>query len=166
MVGGFYVIPYSLLVSCPRSYVDSVLYIETEPVKLYELEGDKTVTVSLGVIPSSRLSFTETEVEVGVDIQPLGEMVMDNLPVRLVHVPDGLSVVIQPSTYSIRLRGGIDFLATLSRDSIQAVIDYAEEQRLNRLIPNVAIRTPADVNWSQITPSRFNIVQVDEVISP
>lgn len=166
MVGSFKVRPDSLLVSCPAGLADSLWSLPTEKLVLEELSKDKSVSVALGVKPSSRLHFVETDVVVDVDIQPLGEMVMDNLPVRLVNVPEGMRVVVQPSTYSIRIRGGIDFLSTLSRDSIQVIIDYEAEQRLNRIVPKVDVRAPSDIQWSQITPSRFNLVLVDETPLP
>lgn len=165
-VGSFRVRPDSLLVSCPVSFADSISGLPTEKLVLDELSQDRSVTVALGVKPSSRVRFVETEVAIDVDIQPLGEMVMDNLPVRLVNVPEGMRVVVQPSTYSIRIRGGIDFLSTLSRDSIQVIIDYEAEQKLNRIVPMVDVRAPSDIRWSQITPSRFNLVLVDETPLP
>lgn len=166
MVGPVHVAPESLTVSCPRSVADSVTSLGTAAILVEDLAKDKVMSIPLGVIPTSRLSFVPTDIEVRIDIQPLGEMVVDNLPVRLINVPDGVNAVVQPSTFSIRLRGGIDFLSTLSRDSILAVIDFSEEERLNRVIPQVDILAPSDVKWSQITPARFNIVRLNDTLTP
>jgi hypothetical protein len=162
MVGDFRLHPDSLDVELPESYADSVPFVPTAEEHIEGLNKDQTLSLSLGLKPSRRIRFREVEVEVFVDIQPLGETVMENLSIQLVHVPPNVSVAVQPSTFSLRLRGGIDFLASLSRDSVRGVIDYDLEQRLNRAQPVLQILVPRDVTWTQLSPNRFNLIHLDD----
>jgi hypothetical protein len=161
MVGGFRPVPDSVTIRCPASFQDSIFYVQTEKMKLHDLSSDDEVATELAEIHETKVKVKKTKINVFIDIQPLGETVMDNLPIRLINVPEDANVIVQPSTFSIKVRGGVDYLASLKRDSVFAVIDYAMEQRFANTQPRLTIKAPRDVSWSQITPSRFNLVRLD-----
>lgn len=161
MVGGFRPVPDSVTIRCPASFQDSIFYVQTEKMKLHDLSSDEEVATELAEIHETKVRVKKTKINVFIDIQPLGETVMDNLPIRLINVPEDANVIVQPSTFSIKVRGGVDYLASLKRDSVYAVIDYSMEQRFANTQPRLTIKAPRDVSWSQITPSRFNLVRLD-----
>lgn len=161
MVGNAKAIPDTVSIRCPLSYKDSIHFVQTARIELSNLSADEEVKVDLAEINLPKVRVKKTSINVILDIQPLGETVMENLPIRLINVPEDVNAIVQPSTFSIRIRGGVDYLASLSRDSIYAVIDYAMEQRFATTQPRLTIKAPRDVSWSQITPSRFNIVKLD-----
>ncbi len=161
MVGNARTIPDSVSVRCPVSYQDSIQFVQTDRIELAGLSADEEITAEAADIPLPKVRVKKTKINVVLDIQPLGETVMENLPIKLINVPEDVNAIVQPSTFSVRVRGGVDYLATLSRDSIYAVIDYAEEQRFASVQPRLTIKAPRDVSWSQITPSRFNLVKLD-----
>ena len=160
-VGGFRAVPDSVTVRCPASFQDSIFYVQTQRMELNDLSADEEVATELAEINESKVRVKKTKINVFIDIQPLGETVMDNLPIRLINVPEDANVIVQPSTFSVKVRGGVDYLASLKRDSVYAVIDYAIEQRFANTQPRLTIKAPRDVSWSQITPSRFNLVRLD-----
>lgn len=164
-VGGFRLHPDSVVVECPASLAELLTEIKATAKPVYNLTEDRTIT--LEPMPSkNKFIHAETvdRITASLDIQPLGETVMDNLPVRLINVPHDLNAIVQPSTFSIRIRSGVDFLASLPKDSVRGVIDYALEQSLNRVEPQITIHVPRDVSWSQVTPSRFKLVILNESI--
>ena len=161
MVGGFRVRPDAIAVTSPSSYSDSVAFISTEHVELSDLEASEEIKVNLAPAANKNIHFRAVEVTVALDIQRLGEIELNDLPVRLINVPPNMNLIVQPSTFSIKVRGGVNFLATLSRDSLQGIIDYSLEQRLKNPQPRLTIVAPRDISWSQITPNRFNLVKLD-----
>jgi hypothetical protein len=161
LVGGFRVEPETITVTCPSSFGDSIGFLSTEHADFKNLAKDKIVRTRLASGVNKNIQYRPIEVSVALDVQRLGEIELENLPVRLVNVPSHLNLVVQPSTFSIKVRGGVDYLATLSRDSIQGVIDYAQEQRLNNPQPRLTILAPRDISWNQISPSRFNLVKLE-----
>lgn len=161
LVGGFRVIPDSVTVRCPVSFQDSIEFVMTQKVEKANMSSDEEIEVELAEIKQPSVRIKKTKVRVLMDIQPLGETVMENLPIRLINVPEDVNVIVQPSTFSIKVRGGVDFLASLRRDSVYAVIDYAMEQRFATTQPRLTIKAPRDISWSQISPSRFNLVKLD-----
>lgn len=161
MVGGFRTFPDSVDIRCPMSYRDSIHFVSTEKMELDEMSADEEVLLNLAEVRPSNIKIKKVEIRVQVDIQPLGETVMENLPIKLINVPEDVNVIVQPSTFSVKVRGGVDFLASLRRDSVYAVIDYTMEQRFSSTQPRLVIKAPRDMSWSQITPSRFNLVKLD-----
>ncbi|MBL7994412.1 hypothetical protein JNM05_03485 [bacterium] len=161
MVGGFRTIPDSVDVHCPVTLRDSILFATTTKMQLTNVSADKEVDVELADMLRPNVQIKKTDVHVLIDIQPLGETVMENLPIKLINVPEDVNVIVQPSTFSIKVRGGVDFLSSLRRDSVYAVIDYSMEQRFGNTQPRLTIIAPRDMSWSQIAPSRFNLVRLD-----
>ncbi|MBL7959150.1 hypothetical protein JNL27_02820 [bacterium] len=161
MVGGFRTIPDSVVVRCPITLRDSIHFVSTARMQLTNISADKEVDVELADMIQPNVKIKKTDIHVLIDIQPLGETVMENLPIKLINVPEDVNVIVQPSTFSIKVRGGVDFLSALRRDSVYAVIDYAMEQRFATTQPRLTIVAPRDMSWSQITPARFNLVRLD-----
>jgi hypothetical protein len=161
MVGNARTIPDSVSLRCPVSYKDSVEFVHTRKIELSNLSADEEVAVELAEVKLPKVRVKKSTIQVFMDIQPLGETVLENLPIRLINVPEDVNAIVQPSTFSIKIRGGVDYLASLSRDSVYAVIDYAMEQKFASTQPRLTVLAPRDVSWSQITPSRFNIVKLD-----
>lgn len=161
MVGDFHIVPDSVYVRCPISMKDSVPFVTTAKAHLSNLSTDEELLLDLADVHQEAVKIKKAKIRVLVDIQPLGETVMENLPIKLINVPDDINAIVQPSTFSIKVRGGVDFLASLRRDSVYAVIDYAMEQRFANTQPRLTIIAPRDISWSQITPSRFNLVKLD-----
>ncbi len=158
LVGGIHPVPDSITVMGPRSLVESVPFLKTEPRTLQNVGEDKFLSLKIVRPDTKRLTYEDHPIDLALDIQPLAERVMDNVPLRLINVPDQVQAVVQPSTFSVKIRGGVDLLATVTRDSIRGVVDYAEEQRLKRVEAPVTINVPNDIQWSQLIPSRFRIV--------
>lgn len=161
LVGGARVSPDSITVTCPASLKDSVQYVLTESVSVNKLIRDETLVTAVLPPRNKLISYPDKEISVSLNVQPLGEISMNNLPVRLINVPPNRNIVVQPSTFSIRIRGGVHFLADLPRDSVYGYIDYQLEQKLGT-DPIVTIHAPSDVTWTQITPNRFKLVELDD----
>lgn len=161
VVRGLQVRPDSLTVEGPRSLVESIPYLRTEARSLKGLSKDVVVRTALLRPDSKRLTVEQSPIDVTIDVQPLGERTMENIPLKLIHLPESVQAVVQPSTFSIRIRGGVDLLATMSRDSVIGMIDYEAETRLNHVEATPTIQVPADVEWSQLIPSRFKIILLE-----
>lgn len=162
LVGGVHLSPDSIAVTCPASLRDSVNFVPTRNAEIRKINRDYFFSVGL-IPPSNRLiSYPDKEIQVSLNVQPLGEISINHVPVRLINAPPNHNLIVQPSTFSIRIRGGVQFLAGLSRDSIYGYIDYENEQKLKRNEPAMIIRIPSDVTWTQITPNRFKVVDLDE----
>ena len=164
IVGGYQVTPDTITVRIPESLIDSFTTIKAPFFKKDNLTEDLDLTLRVEPEDHKPLQFDAFSAVIRIDVQPLGETVLENVPIRLIHVPDDVKVLVQPSTFSIRVRGGVDFLASLSRDSVVGVIDYEKESQYQFPQPRLIIQAPADLSWSQITPSRFSLVRLDDEI--
>lgn len=162
LVGGIRAEPDSVTITCPKSYKDSITHVPTEKLEVKNIQKEEMYTVNLRPSASRLITYPEKVITVYLNVQPLGEIAMNNIPVRLVNVPENRNLIVQPSTFSVRIRGGVRYLSTLSRDSVWGVIDYALEQKLNRSEPVLTLRLPSDVTATQITPFRFKIQDLDE----
>ncbi len=162
LVGGIHLSPDSVMVTCPASLKDSIRYVMTKSQTVSGISRDETLTV--GLVPSQNklISYPDKEITVSLNVQPLGEISINNIPVRVINAPPNHNLIVQPSTFSVRIRGGVQFLASLARDSIFGYVDYQMEQKLGRSDPAVIIQAPKDVTWTQITPNRFKLIELDE----
>ncbi len=160
LVGGVFIKPDSIEVRVPKSLTDSIVFLTTETQQFKDLDKDRIFDLKIKMPEKKYVHFLERNVLSSVDIQPLGEIVLENLPVRLLNAPPKVLIAVQPSTFSIRIRGGVDLLSTLNRDSLRGEIDYAKE--FNSIQPRLDIYVPRDITWTQVTPARFSLIRLDE----
>ncbi len=160
LVGGMQLMPDSVTVTMPWSYRDSAVVIGTASHRWENLNSDVRTELRLTAHPDKRINVLQSTTSIFLDVQPLGEIVLENLPVRLINVPPFTTVAVQPSTFSVRVRGGVDYLSTLPKESVVGEIDYQKEY--NSVQPRLDIRVPSDLTWTQVTPSRFNLVRIED----
>jgi len=159
-VGGAVAHPDSVAVTFPVSLKDSVKFVATVPAIYNDLSSDKIIALKLSPFSNSLVHYEIVDVRIDLDIQPLGETLLENIPVKLIHAPANQNIIVQPSTFSIKVRGGVDLLANLPKDSILGVIDYVKEQELGHVQSTLTIIAPMDIAWSQVTPARFKLIRL------
>lgn len=158
LVGDIGVRPDSIMVRLPETYADSIQYAEVEMTR--HLDVDKDISIQIRLIPPKKpyISFEGEVVQVTADIQKLAETTIKNVPVKITNAPGIGRYSIEPSSLSLRVKGGVEVLAKLVPSQIEAVVDLqGREEDFTGLVPSITV--PRDITWSELSPRRFKIVK-------
>ncbi len=158
LVGSVVLNPDSIIIRGPRSLVNAVDTVPTQAVTYTHLLRKIKDKIPLATSESATLQYTVSTVEFSANIQRIGEIVMSGIPIQVVRVPRGLSVIPVPSSLTIKLQGGVDLLAQLKKEDIIATIDYRNRNRYQgRRIP-ATIQVPPEVSFSDVKPPNFELI--------
>jgi len=161
LYGDIKIIPDSIIVSGPKNIVANIDKILTQYLSFEEL--DKPVEVQLDIIdpfPSQPLSFSETEVEIHIDVKEFTEA---NLTVPLQYnCPDKYeeqinNVRLFPSNATIYYLVALDDYSEVNEDIFSLKVECPFENDNNRLDIKVASK-PANVEIIRIDPSRVEYI--------
>lgn len=151
--------PDSVTIMGNRHILDRVQYWNTEPIALGDLYKPVHVQASLSDSLGNIIQLSRPSVSVYFNVQQIAEMTFHHVPVELLSAPANHNIVIQPSTISLTVRGGINQISILDQSDIRVYVDYTNVVQNNTgvLFPQVSL--PADLSVLNTVPSRLRYIR-------
>ena len=144
--------PDSVTVSGPEGIVRRIRFVRTDSLIMPMLR--KPVSLKLKLLPPSPfVSYSPSEVNIDVEVQPIAERWLRGVPVYLTHAPKGVWVV--PDSVDVKVSGASGMLSKLSSSDIKAYIDYRKLKRGEP--PELSLSLPDGVKFLRSEPSSFYI---------
>lgn len=156
-VGDIGLEPDSILLRGPRSIVKDIESVKTGSFFEERVSRKLRGEITLSPPESDLVTYSSRRSEFFVDVQRIHEIVMTEIPIEVINVPNGTRAVVVPPKLSLKLRGGVDLLMNLTKDDIQATIDYRRRRRSDEHRIPASINHPKDVTFSEVTPSVFEL---------
>jgi len=151
-------IPDSVVIQGLESEFDSLDAIYTKQKIFRNVKRDIEKTIELHVPKKKYLRSSLRDVKLVVDVQKLMEKPISEIPVTVRNKPSDLKVTVIPSTLSLVLEGGADLLLNVTKDDIDAYLDYQKIITSKEKFHRAYLNVPTGVRWRDVTPIRFNIV--------
>lgn len=150
--------PDSVDIMGNRNILENISFWKTEPIQLENLYKPASMTARLSDSLGNIVQLSRSVVSVYLDVQQIAEMTFTNVPVELLSAPANNNILLQPSTISLTVRGGINQISILSQNDIKVYVDYADllQNTTGILTPKVTL--PADINVLNMTPPRIRYV--------
>lgn len=157
-VGPAYVYPESVTIRGAASVVGAINSWKTEPITMREVRKPVQKTVDLSDSLSRIISLDVGTCEVQFDVQWIAEKTISGLPVDVGGIPANREVILIPPRMDIIIRGGINRLAPIEKDSFTVRIYYRDilADTSGAVIPH--IEGPKDIRIVQRTPERLHYV--------
>ncbi len=148
----------SITVSGPRLKVNQISSVYTERIRFERVVKNLSGKVKITPSKYNTVKYSAYSVHFKVDIQRIGEVVFDRIPVNIINVPSGTAVKVIPSTLSLKLQGGVDLLKSIEREDISAHIDFSTRYRYKRDKIPATIQVPNDISFTDVKPHYFELV--------
>ena len=150
--------PDTITISGPKSMVSPVVSILTVSRELRNLLKPIAGKTDLVLPSGENLQWTAQSVRFHADIQRLGERVLSEVPVQVLHVPSNTRVRVVPPTLSLKLQGGVNVISHLKKEDIRASIDFTQHPRHRDRNLAATIHVPPDVGFLDVHPPFFEIL--------
>jgi YbbR domain-containing protein len=157
IVGGIKLKPPRVTVSGPSSVVDTLKSLHTQPLFFSHVHANLSGQVRVEIPKDRHLSVFPREVSYFVNVQQLGEKVIHDIPVTIIHAPRKKKLRVIPSTISVTIEGGIDWLNTIQAKDIHVYIDYRKKNQRGDNYRAI-IELPPETRFSDAFPHTFKIV--------
>lgn len=158
VVGRIAVEPPTVRIGGPRQYVREMDSVMTEAVSLRGVKEDVSLRVPVMVPRERNITPTPEAVKVKADVQVLLERRVREIPIKVSHVPRGVSVGVIPENLTIDVVGGSEVVSSLQPVDISAQIDYRLrfEHGLDDL--PIDIQLPPDVRLVRSIPRTASLM--------
>jgi YbbR domain-containing protein len=151
--------PATVVVDGPADVLDTIMFVQTEPVDIQNADGTVQKRVSMTGLPAgvTVIEPSSGEVDVVVPITQIG--VRQDLPgqrVQGINLGQGLGATIQPTEITVTVIGPDAALSSLGAGDISAQVDLAGlGPGTYTLEPQV--RVPQGVTWVASNPTSVTV---------
>ena len=146
--------PDSILVSGPKSQIDTLKYIHLKKLTLKDIYESVNQTLKINEI-SDVIKFRTKEAKVFAEVDRFTEGNIE-LPFDIINLPDSVSVTTFPKSVKVFYQVGLTNFSKVNATSFKIVCDYNNSlnNNLNYLIPKV-ITKPNFVTSVKISPNKI-----------
>ena len=150
------VTPAKVVVSGPKTLVERIDSVFTEPVKLDELQDTLTFQAKLSL--PKYVTSEKKYVQIFLNVQKIVDKQFRDVQVNIKGVPPKVELIIFPTKINVNLRGGINILGKLTDKDIYAYVLYGEtiKDTTGALKPHLII--PSGVRLIGWTPEKIEYV--------
>jgi len=148
--------PEQIEISGSESRLRNIDTIFTEQTELKQLSEPVDVTVKFLEIDG--VSFSTDKCQIQFDVQKIVDKSFDDILVETRNVPQSKELVLYPGKISVIIKGGINKLGRLTKDSITAYVDFWEVLRSDEGEVEPIIKIPANTVLVDVKPKKLEYI--------
>ncbi len=155
-VGDILFRPDSVTVSGPRRELREIADIPTVILTVEDEEFSEEIDLEY---PDNRLVvYSQKSVNATANIQKIGEMVLDNVPIIVIRNPSSYLIEFRPSTVSLRVTGGVEYIKELTEDDFTPTVVFDRSWvRGGEYYAQVSLELPEKILDHDITPLNVTV---------
>lgn len=134
--------PGFVLVRGAQSILDTLMSINTKPIKLKNLSGSVDRDVELALPPELKSKINEVKVQINVEQFTEAKF---EIPVLIINQPDSILVKTFPAKVKVSCRVGLGQYNQLNNNSFKAVVDYRHRSSVIPKLPVTLEKAPESV---------------------
>ena len=163
VVGGVQLRPATAEISGPKNTIDGISAVHTEPTVFENSSHDVSKSVRIEALEEPLVNVSPGRLQVFASVQSIVEITVPDIAVHVLNVPENLRAVVDPSSVSLTVAGGIKFLSKLAPSDVLAFIDYNRDWKSDQRLYEPNIEVPPNVlSWQGLRPEQVEVVIIRE----
>lgn len=151
--------PDFVTVTGPGRMVMTIQEVLTVPEEFENKNKDYSELIELENPHLGIVNYSAGEVKMSVDVQLIGENEIGNIPIRAVKVPSNYEVDFRPSTLSVNVKGGNDYIKELTSDDFIATVTFDENWvKGGEYFALIDLQFPEHIISSEMMPKNITVV--------
>ena len=150
--------PDSVEIFGPVPIIEKIPAIRTQNKIFRNIKRNLERKIRLADPGKKHVKLLANEVNLIVDIQKLMEKPLFEVLVKVINQSPNLKVTVIPSTLSLVLEGGTDLLLNVTKQDVEAYIDYQKVHASKNKNHLAYIETPKGIRYRDVKPKRFKVV--------
>ena len=162
-VGKPYLDSSLITIAGAKNVIQSIDFIYTDNDTFDNIDIPINTTVSLKRINNTLIEYSFLKVNYTQDIQAISERIVSSVPVIIKNNLKGLVVRKNPSTVSLTIVGGINYIAKIEPTDIIVSIDFTYQWSPKKQFYEPTIIVPEGIiNWKDLTPRNIELAVAKE----
>lgn len=157
-VGPVLMDPQTIELKGPKEAIRDIDTVETEFTELLNLQAPVDIAIPVNLDFARVVEAAPSAIRIRVNVQEIGERIISGIPVIIRNKSDGMRIFANPSTVSLALTGGVDYIASLQPSDIEVVLDFEDQWEKGQLYYTPSVRVPPDViRWRDLSPNTIEL---------
>jgi len=158
-VGPVFFQPDSVQISGPAKVIESIDSISTERRDFEQADTREEGDVGL-VNPSQDLiKMNQNETHFLIDVQTISERRITDIPVQVKNAPQHLEVTTAPSTVTLTVEGGSEYIFGINPSDVDVYFDYEAKWDPEKAFYVPQVEPPKYVlRWRDMSPNQVEVV--------
>jgi len=136
LVGAQTIAPDTIDVAGPREVVEKMTFVETKKDTFLNQEIDLNISLNIDNRTQPLLEYSQNAVTLTQDVQPISERIISEIPVKVVNTLPNLRLFVNPTTVSLTIVGGVDYIASVNPEDIIVTLDFVQDWIAGKIIMN------------------------------
>ena len=146
-----------------KNAVQSIEYIYTTNDTFNNIDMPINAQVSLETINNTLIEYSFLNLSYFQDIQPISERIISGVPVTIKNNLKGLVVRKNPSTVSLTIVGGLDYISEIQPADISVTIDFTYQWSPKMQFYEPRVVVPDEIlSWKDLTPRNIELAVAKE----
>ena len=146
-----------------KNAVQSIEYIYTANDTFNNIDMPINAQVSLETINNTLIEYSFLNLSYFQDIQPISERIISGVPVTIKNNLKGLVVRKNPSTVSLTIVGGLDYISEIQPTDISVTIDFTYQWSPKMQFYEPRVVVPDEIlSWKDLTPRNIELAVAKE----
>jgi len=146
-----------------KNTVQSIEYIYTTNDTFNNIDMPINAQVSLETINNTLIEYSFLKLSYFQDIQPISERIISGVPVTIKNNLKGLVVRKNPSTVSLTIVGGLDYISDIQPTDISVTIDFTYQWSPKMQFYEPRVVVPDEIlSWKDLTPRNIELAVAKE----
>jgi len=146
-----------------KNTVQSIEYIYTTNDTFNNIDMPINAQVSLETINNTLIEYSFLKLSYFQDIQPISERIISGVPVTIKNNLKGLVVRKNPSTVSLTIVGGLDYISEIQPTDISVTIDFTYQWSPKMQFYEPRVVVPDEIlSWKDLTPRNIELAVAKE----
>lgn len=151
--------PDSILISGPERLVGNIKQVNTAEKTFQDKDDNFSETIELEYPQNSVISFSQYVVNLSVDIQKIGEKDINNIPITIFRKPANYDIEFKPSTMSISVKGGVDYIKELKPDDFLVSVAFERNWvKGGEYFAQIDLQSPDHIISSELSTNTVTVV--------
>ena len=146
-----------------KNAVQSIEYIYTTNDTFNNIDMPINAQVSLETINNTLIEYSFLKLSFFQDVQPISERIISGVPVTIKNNLKGLVVRKNPSTVSLTIVGGLDYISEIQPTDISVTIDFTYQWSPKMQFYEPRVVVPDEIlSWKDLTPRNIELAVAKE----
>ena len=147
-----------------KEAVQSINFVQTKKDTISDADLPINIRIALEKIEDVLIEYSFLNINYRQDIQAISERIISEVPVQITNNIPGLVVRRNPSTVSLTIVGGVDYIAEVQPLDINVSISFASEWSPKKQFYEPKVIVPAGIiSWRDLTPRNIELAVAKEL---
>jgi len=146
-----------------KEAVQSIKFVHTKKDTISDVDHPINISIALERLEDVLIEYSFLSIKFSQDIQAISERIISEVPVNVTNNIPGLVVRRNPSTVSLTIVGGVDYIAQVQPLDINVFINFTSEWSPKRQFYEPKVIVPSGIiSWRDLTPRNIELAVAKE----